>query len=218
MVQKAQAATRGRPRQFDSDLVLKCVRDTFWRHGYAGTSMDQLAAATGLHKPSLYGAFGDKKRLYLAALDNYLAEIRAQFAEAFAIPDLFESLEAMIEWAIEKFLGKDGAGAGCFMMNTAMPEAAEDPEISRVVREAMDSLDRALVRRFEKAIEAGQISPDADPHALAMVMVANHYEISGRARAGYSREELRALGDRALGLIRAMCGRPAGREGTGARA
>jgi TetR/AcrR family transcriptional regulator, copper-responsive repressor len=200
------AAPRGRPRSFDTDQVLDRVRDTFWRYGYAGTSMDQLAAATGLHKPSLYGAFGDKKKLYLAALDNYLADIRAEFAEAFAIPDLFESLRAMTEWSIDKFMGKDEIGTGCFMMHTAMPEASEDPEISRAVRESMDSLDRALVRRFEKAIEAGQIPADADPHALAMVMVSNHYEISGRARAGYGREELRALADRALGLVKAMCG------------
>ncbi len=208
MVQKNSAAVRGRPRSFDTDEVLGQVRDAFWRYGYAGTSMDQLSTATGLHKPSLYGAFGDKKRLYLAALDNYLTDIRVEFAEAFAIPDLFESLDAMIEWSIHKFMGADGARAGCFMMNTAMPEAAEDPEISRVVREAMDSLDRALVRRFEKAIEAGQIPADADTHSLAMVMVGNHYEISGRARAGYSRAELRALGDRALALVRAMTGAP----------
>jgi len=209
MVQKnsaAVAAPRGRPRKFDTDQVLDRVRDTFWRYGYAGTTMDQLAAATGLHKPSLYGAFGDKKKLYLAALDNYLADVRAEFAEAFAMPDLFESLKAMTDWSIDKFMGKDEAGSGCFMMHTAMPEASEDPEISRAVRESMDSLDRALVRRFEKAIEAGQISEQADPHALAMVMVANHYEISGRARAGYSREELRALADRALALVRAMSG------------
>ena len=115
----------------------------------------------------------------------------------------------MTEWSIDKFLGKDEAGSGCFMMHTAMPEAIEDPEISRVVRESMDSLDRALVRRFEKAIEAGQIAPDADPRALAMVMVANHYEISGRARAGYSRAELRALADRTLDMVRTLARRPA---------
>jgi TetR/AcrR family transcriptional regulator, copper-responsive repressor len=208
MVQKTSAAPRGRPRSFDTDEVLDRVRDTFWRYGYAGTSMDQLSAATGLHKPSLYGAFGDKKKLYLAALDNYLADVRAEFAEAFAVPNLFESLKAMTQWSIDKFMGKDETGTGCFMMHTAMPEASEDPEISRVVRESMDSLDRALVRRFEKAIEAGQIAAEADPHALAMVMVANHYEISGRARAGYSRAELRALADRAIGLVRAMTGAP----------
>ena len=103
------APTRGRPRKFDTDAVLAQVRETFWRYGYAGTSMDQLAAATGLHKPSLYGAFGDKKKLYLAALDNYLLEVRAEFGEAFGIPDLFDSLYAMSEWSIDKFLrGEEG--------------------------------------------------------------------------------------------------------------
>ena len=207
MVQKnlATSPVRGRPRSFDTDAVLGQVRNAFWRYGYAGTSMDQLSAATGLHKPSLYGAFGDKKRLYLAALDNYLAEVRVQFAEAFAVPDLSDSLYAMSEWSIDKFVRSD-EGSGCFMMTTAMPEAAEDPEISRVVREAMESLERAMVRRFEKAIEEGQISPQADPHALAMIMVANHYELSARARAGYSRAELRVLADRALGLVRSIAG------------
>ncbi len=204
MVQKSsEASVRGRPRSFDTDIVLGRARDTFWRYGYAGTSMDQLSAATGLHKPSLYGAFGDKKRLYLAALDNYLAEVRALFAEAFAEPDLFASLEAMIDRAIDKFTRLD-EGSGCFMMNTAMPEAAEDPDISKVVRTAMDSLDRAFVRRFERAIEAGQIPADADPQSLAMIMVANHYELSARARAGYPREELRALGVRSVRMIRSL--------------
>ena len=207
MVQKTSVTpARGRPRSFDTDDVLARVRDAFWKYGYAGTSMDQLSAATGLHKPSLYGAFGDKKRLYLAALDNYLAEVRALFAEAFAEPDLFDSLEAMIDRAIDKFTRLD-ARSGCFMMNTAMPEAAEDPAVSEVVRTAMDSLDRAFVRRFERAIEAGQIPADADPQALATIMVANHYELSARARAGYSHEELRALGARAVALIRSLVGR-----------
>ena len=185
--------------------MLGQVRNAFWRYGYAGTSMDQLSAATGLHKPSLYGAFGDKKRLYLAALDNYLAEVRAQFAEAFAVPDLSDSLYAMSEWSIDKFVRSD-EGSGCFMMTTAMPEAAEDPEISRVVREAMESLERAMVRRFEKAIDEGQISPQADPHALAMIMVANHYELSARrARRLFARRIAGAGGPRA-GLVRSIAG------------
>jgi AcrR family transcriptional regulator len=208
MVQKS--SVRGRPRGFDTDEVLGQVRNTFWRYGYAGTSMDQLSAATGLHKPSLYGAFGDKKRLYLAALDNYLAEIRAEFAEAFALPDLFESLLAVSERSIDKFMRGDDGATGCFMMNTAMTEAGEDPDIARVVRESMDSLERAMVRRLQKAIDAGEISDKVDPHSLAMILVANHYELSARARAGYSRGELRALADRALDLVRTISGLPAG--------
>jgi len=205
MVQKEPVA-RGRPRKFDTDTVMERVRDTFWRYGYAGTSMDQLAAATGLHKPSLYGAFGDKKQLYLAALDNYLADVRADFAEAFSQPHLWDCLDALSEKSIDKFTrGVDG-GMGCFMMNTAMPEAIEDPEISRVVRGAMDSLEQATVRRFETAREEGELSDLLDPAELAMILVAKHYEISARARAGYSREELREVADRGLELVRRLGG------------
>ena len=203
MVQKGTAA-RGRPRKFDTDTVLDQVRDTFWRYGYAGTSMDQLAAATGLHKPSLYGAFGDKKQLFLAALDNYLAEVRVEFAEAFALPRLESSLLAIREAAIDKFTHGDCGGMGCFMMNTAMPEAGHDPEISRVVRDTMEALEQALVRRLEQAIDDGDLDRDADPNELALILVANHYEMSARARAGYSREELRAFADRALNLVRKL--------------
>ena len=167
--------------------------------------MDQLSDATGLHKPSLYGAFGDKKKLFLAALDNYLAELGAAFAEAFALPDLFESLEAMIEVTIQKFT-QSGAGSGCFMTSTALPEASADPEISAVVRGALDSLQRAFLRRFQKAIEAGQIPANADPEALAMIMGGGHSEISARARIGYTREELRETGRRTLALIRKLTG------------
>jgi AcrR family transcriptional regulator len=205
MVQKG-TAVRGRPRKFDTDTVLDLVRDTFWRYGYAGTSMDQLAAATGLHKPSLYGAFGDKKQLFLAALDNYLAEVRVEFAEAFALPRLEDSLAAIRESAIDKFTHGDCGGMGCFMMNTAMPEAGHDPEISLLVRNTMEALEQALVQRLEQAIEDGDLAETADPHELALILVANHYEMSARARAGYSREELRTFADRALVLVRKLGG------------
>jgi len=209
MVQKISALpARGRPRSFDTDEVLARVRDTFWKYGYTGTSMDQLSAATGLHKPSLYGAFGDKKALYLAALDNYLAEVRAEFAEAFAVPELFESLYAVTERSIDKFLRGKSDGSGCFMMATAMPEAAEHPDISAKVRESMESLERAFLRRLQKAQEEGELPAGPDPRVLTMILVANHYELSGRARAGYSRDELRAHADRALDLVRSLAGQP----------
>lgn len=210
MVQKNSAnpsPARGRPRSFDTDEVLARARDAFWRYGYAGTSMDQLSAATGLHKPSLYGAFGDKKKLYLAALDNYLADVRAEFAEAFAKTELFESLYAVTERSIDKFLRGKSDGSGCFMMATAMPEASEDPDISKVVRESMESLEHAFLRRLQRAVEEGQIPASADPRTLTMILVANHYEIAGRARAGYSRAELREHADRALELVKSLVSR-----------
>lgn len=204
MVQKS--SVRGRPRGFDPETVLASVRDTFWQHGYAGTSVDQLVSATGLHKPSLYGAFGDKKRLYVAALNKYLEEARTAFGAALANPRLHDSLTELTEGAIDMYMRGGGAGRGCFMMVTAVPEAYDDPEIVGIVRTAMDSLDEAMTRRFAKAIREGELSPDADPKALAMIVVANHYDLSARARAGYSREELRAFADRSIALVEALGG------------
>lgn len=195
---------RGRPRSFDPDAVLTRVRHSFWRNGYAATTMDELAAAAGLHKPSLYGAFGDKKSLYLESLNHYLAEVSEQFAAALSIPRLADSLDALVDASIAKFT-RERAG-GCYMMSTAVPEAADDPEIGAVVRGAMERLDQALVRRFERAIADGELSGSADPEALAMIVVANHYELSSRARAGFSVDELRARAARALALVNQLGG------------
>ena len=202
MVQKSP--TRGRPRSFDPERVLTDVQNIFWRHGYAATSMDQLASATGLHKPSLYGAFGDKKQLYFETLSRYLANAREQLGAALSRPRLADCLAEIAERSIDLFT-RNGPN-GCFMMTTAMPEAGGDAEISRVVREAMESLDRALVQRFQRAIADGELSADADPEGLARIVVANHYDLSARARAGYSKDELRALADRSFELVRKLGG------------
>ena len=65
------ASQRGRPRQFDPAEVLIKARDAFWSAGYQATSLDRLSEATGLKRPSLYGAFGDKQALYVKLLRIY---------------------------------------------------------------------------------------------------------------------------------------------------
>jgi AcrR family transcriptional regulator len=202
MVQKS---AKGRPRGFDAGTVLGQARDTFWRHGYDATSMDRIAAATGLHKPSLYGAFGDKKRLYLEALNTYLEEAREQFGAALRLPDLWESLDDLNRRAIAMFT-RDGTAAGCFMMSTAIPVTADHEEIMAAVRGSMDELDRALDWRFKRAIEAGQIPAGADVAGLTRLIVTGHYELSARARAGYGPDELAALAEATVRMARKLAG------------
>src|SRR5215472_16931180 len=71
-IQKTKAKlARGRPRAYDPEEALAQARDAFWDGGYTGTSLDDLSDATGMNRPSLYGAFGDKRALYLETLDRY---------------------------------------------------------------------------------------------------------------------------------------------------
>ncbi len=72
-----EARRRGRPRQYDPDQALAKAAETFWKHGYAATSLDDLVVATGMKRPSLYAAFGDKRDLYLKTLERYRDQIRA---------------------------------------------------------------------------------------------------------------------------------------------
>src|SRR5882724_10797919 len=71
---KAEPKRRGRPRAYDPATAIARAAETFWKAGYAGTSLDDLSAATGMNRPSLYAAFGDKRDLYLKALEIYLTD------------------------------------------------------------------------------------------------------------------------------------------------
>src|SRR4051812_11049174 len=75
---------RGRPRGYDPDAALVRAIASFWHAGYAGTSLDDLSAATGMNRPSLYGAFGDKRDLYLKALAHYWELSRVAMKQALA--------------------------------------------------------------------------------------------------------------------------------------
>jgi AcrR family transcriptional regulator len=197
MVQKS-AKPRGRPRAYDRDEALTALRNVFWRRGLAGVSLDDLTQATGLHKPSLYAAFGDKRAQYLAALDSYLAMSAEWIRAAMAEPTLEVSLQAFFRRAVDVYTQ---TGPGCFMVTTATPEAGSDPEISARADAAMKALDRTFRRRLEKAVAAGELPADADLAAIADLLAALNYDLAVRARAGVSAEELGAIVGRSLAFI-----------------
>src|SRR5258708_28769719 len=92
MVQKSPKP-RGRPRAYDPDAALAEARDAFWDAGFAATSLDDLSLATGMNRPSLYGAFGDKRQLYLQTIERYRAFARDALKQALApAPPLADAL------------------------------------------------------------------------------------------------------------------------------
>src|SRR5450755_3199 len=70
---------RGRPRAYEPDAALAKAMEAFWTSGYAATSLDDLSAATGMNRPSLYAAFGDKQDIYVKAYQKYRARLREEF-------------------------------------------------------------------------------------------------------------------------------------------
>ncbi len=202
--EKAEAAPRrrGRPRAYDPDTALTRVMETFWKSGYAGTSLDDLAAATGMNRPSLYAAFGDKRALYVKALEHYwrmsAREMREVFAEGRPLRD---TLNDFYERAIAIYCSVPGRPPGCFSVSTAPAAAAEDEEIRIALAESVRRLDERLEASIRAAQARGEIAGAADPAALAMLGAATLHTIAIRARAGVKAEALAVMARRAVTAI-----------------
>jgi len=198
----AEPKRRGRPRAYDPQAALLRAMDTFWRTGYAGTSLDEISAATGMNRPSLYAAFGDKRALYLEALAHYwqlaFADMRAAFAEDLPLD---EALLRVYDGALSIYFSGDGRPRGCFVIGTAVTEAVEDAEIRSSLAAGFQTFDADFEQRFRAAIEQGELKGDADPAALAIIATATMHTIAIRARSGAPRADLRELARKAITVI-----------------
>jgi TetR/AcrR family transcriptional regulator, copper-responsive repressor len=205
MVQKSaapEAKRRGRPRAYDPDAALARATETFWRAGYSGTSLDDLSESTGMNRPSLYAAFGDKRAIYLKALQQYWTLGGQLMRDAFTGEHpLRDALMAAYQHALALYFPRNGRGRGCFAISTATTEALEDPRIRALFARGLHWLDAGFERRIRAAQERGELGRHADPKALAMVASATLHTIALRARAGTPRAELEALAQSMVDLI-----------------
>lgn len=186
---------RGRPRKFDPDNALRAATERFRVAGFAGTSLDDLADATGLNRPSLYSAFGDKRALYLAALNRTIDRLSRAFdsLDATDLP-LRETLQAMFRWTIDGYLTGERGPAGCIAVSTAATAAVEDPEVrERLMRFVAMEDDRVA------AVLARHDVPN--PQVRARFLTSILHSLSVRTRAGASRAELDAIADDAIDMI-----------------
>jgi TetR/AcrR family transcriptional regulator, copper-responsive repressor len=184
---------RGRPRGYEPEIALGKALDLFRKGGFAATSLDDLSAATGMNRPSLYGAFGDKRELYIKSYQRYRDDARAAMLDIFReeLP-IRRRLERIYAVALGIYLAGESP-RGCFTVMTAASEAVADPQIRGMVLEGFSELDRAFANCFRLGREKGELPASADPDVLAKLASATIHTIAIRARAGVPREELEAI-------------------------
>ena len=198
----AEPKRRGRPRAYEPDVALGKALDLFRRGGFAATSLDDLSAATGMNRPSLYGAFGDKRELYIKSYQRYRDEARAATAEIFrSDASVRQQLERIFATALDIYLSGEDGPRGCFTVMTAGSEAVQDPDIRAMVQDALSELDKAFGFCFRRAKETGELPEHADPVVLAQLASATIHSIAIRARAHATRGELEAIVTGALNLM-----------------
>ena len=196
---------RGRPRAYQPDVALAKALDLFRTEGFAATSLDDLSAATGMNRPSLYGAFGDKRELYIKSYRRYREDARAAMQDIFREEQpIRQRLQRIYSVALDIYLSGDAGPRGCFTVMTAASEAVADPDIRAMVLEGLAELDKAFSACFRFAKEKGELLEGADPAALALLASATIHTIAIRARARVPRGELEAI---VQGAIDAMLGK-----------
>jgi len=195
---------RGRPRQYDPDQALTKAGAVFWKKGYAGTSLDDLVAATGMNRPSLYAAFGDKRDLYLKTLERYQQRSRAIGVQIVADdPPLRVFLKRFYDAALDIYLADGAEARGCYSISTAPAQATTDPGVRQFLAASFGATDAYLERQIATARERGEVPSHADPAALAQLATATLHTIAVRARVGTPRKQLAAL---VAGAIDVICG------------
>src|SRR5437588_5413808 len=185
---------RGRPRAYQPDIALGKALDLFRKDGFAATSLDDLSAATGMNRPSLYGAFGDKRELYIKSYQRYREDARAAMIDIFRDEaPLRQRLQRIYAVALDIYLSGESGPRGCFTVMTAASEAVSDPEIRAMVLEGLVELDKAFAACFRLAREDGELPGSADPAVLAQLASATVHTIAIRARAQVPRKELESI-------------------------
>lgn len=193
---------RGRPRDYHPETALRRAAEAFWGAGYSGTSLDAITAATGMSRPSLSAAFGDKHAIFLQALTDYWEVKFAALREAFAAGrTLDKTLMGVYEAALSIYFSGEGHARGCFVLGTALTEAFSDPEVQGIVAAGFRRLDADFEARLRAARDAGELDAEADIEALAVLAVATMQTIAIRARTGTSRKDLRRLARKAVDVI-----------------
>ncbi|WP_458789045.1 TetR/AcrR family transcriptional regulator [Dyella jiangningensis] len=193
---------RGRPRAYEPDVALRQAANAFWKAGYAGTSLDDISAATGMNRPSLRAAFGDKHDIYVKALRDYWSRKFAAIHDAFAGDKaLGETLMRVYDAALSIYFSGDEQVLGCFVVATAVTEAPGDAEIQDIVAGGFRKLDADFEARFKKALQRGELKPGADTKALATLASATMQTLAIRARSGTPRGELRKLAQKATNVL-----------------
>jgi AcrR family transcriptional regulator len=192
-------ACRGRPREFCVDQALATALRVFWEKGYEGTSLNDLTDAIGITRPSLYAAFGNKESLFRKALDLYETEKLAYIRQALAKPTARGVAETMLRGTIDN-VTSDEQPLGCMGVITSVACGPESQSVREEVVKRGELGKRALIERFERAKDEGDLPPHVDAEGLMRVLIAMLQGISVQASQGATREELDRLVESGLAL------------------
>jgi TetR/AcrR family transcriptional regulator, copper-responsive repressor len=194
----APSRSRGRPRGFDRDEVLDRAMRLFWERGYEATSVSELTEIMGITPPTLYRFFGDKKRLFLEAVDRYQSGPGCFAIKAFTEePTAERSVRRLLMESLVSFSNPKGP-KGCLVVLGATNCMVESDDIFKALAERRHAAVAAVRSRIASGRADGELAEGADIDALTGLITATLFGLAIKARDGASRASMRKIVDQTM--------------------
>lgn len=200
----------GRHRQFDETEVLSAALSVFWQKGYEGASLEDLTKATGLARPSLYAAFGNKEGLFRKALDLYDTKYLRFMTQALDEATSIEVVKHLLRGSLELHT-LDAAHPGCLGLNGALACSENSEAIRQELVRRRAGTQLGLRRRLERAKKEGDLPSSVNPATLASYVMAVSQGMAVQAKAGASKSALEGLMRQVLDMWPSSSNSPAGK-------
>jgi len=154
-----------RNREFDTEGVLDNATDLFWDKGFNGVSTQELVDRFGISKSSMYGAFGDKMKLFITVLKRYSLQATSNLENRLnESKDVKKEITSILNDISKRSLE---ICKGCFIVNTAIELAPHNERIAAITRDHRRRLEAAFTMAIRKGIERGEISDNKNPEAIS---------------------------------------------------
>lgn len=170
----------------------------FWEHGYEATSLSDLTSALGVTPSSIYTAFGDKKGLFMAAVNRYMSGPVTSDSIIEEAATAHQAANGLLHAAAIAFTG-ESTPRGCLLASSAISCSTMARDVQSVLAGLRRGIEARLCEAIERDIEDGRLPPETDAEALAAHTMAVIQGMSTLARDGASRETLSRLADTAMG-------------------
>lgn len=168
-------------KNYDNVQVLENAMLAFWRHGYEGTSMRDLVAATGINRGSIYAAFESKHALFMRALKHYDQVFRAAHLERIGSENApVDAISAVFDAAA----AQHDRPPGCLLVNTALELSPHDPEVSEFVARSLADVESFFRNRIETAQQTGELRESLDARSTAQALLGLFLGLRVLTRAG----------------------------------
>lgn len=185
--------SKGKAR-FDRSVALERALDVFWRHGFAPASIAQLCAAMGINPPSLYGEFGNKAQLFMAAVDHYERTYwDGNRDEMAAEPDVKQAISNFFASAA-RILTLQDVPCGCLVVTAAVNIPEDAADVAAALKELRKQTEQAFRNRLARGVEDGQLPHTADMDALAGALNTLLEGMSLQASSGATTQDLLKIG------------------------